>query len=59
MFRFLYYKGYIEILDIEMLLELKKDVAKDYKSGNLEHHQYEYLTTEINKKLNNSKVVCI
>lgn len=59
MFRFLYYKSYIDILDLDMLLELKNDIAKDYNDGILEPHQYEYLNNKLNKKLNNNKVVCI
>lgn len=59
MFRFLYYKSYIDILDLDMLLELKNDIAKDYNDGILESHQYEYLNNKLNKKLNKNKVVCI
>jgi hypothetical protein len=59
MFRFLYYKGYIEILDTDMLLELKKDINKDYKQGKLEPHQFQYLEEKLQLKLNNNKIICI
>lgn len=59
MFRFLYYKGYIEILDTDMLLELKKDINNDYEKGILEPHQFEYLEKKLQKKLNHSKIICI
>ena len=47
MFRFLYYKGYIEILDIDMLLERKKDRNNDYEKGILEPHQFNYLEEKL------------
>lgn len=59
MFRFLYYKGYIEILDIDMLLELKKDINNDYEKGILEPHQFNYLEEKLQSRLNNNKIVCI
>ena len=59
MFRFLYYKGYIEILDIDMLLELKKDINNDYRKGILEPHQFNYLEERLQSRLNNNKIVCI
>ncbi len=59
MFRFLYYKGYIEILDIDMLLELKKDINNDYGKGILEPHQFNYLEERLQSRLNNNKIVCI
>lgn len=59
MFRFLYYKGYIEILDIDMLLELKKDINNDYGKGILEPHQFNYLEERLQSRFNNNKIVCI
>ena len=59
MFRFLYYKGYIEILDIDMLLELKKDINNDYEKGILELHQFNYLEEKLQSRLNDNKIVCI
>lgn len=59
MFRFLYYKSYIEILDTHMLLELKQDIEKDYVNEVIEPHQYEYLSKKIKEKLNKEKVACI
>lgn len=59
MFRFLYYKGYIDILDINMLTELRRDIIKDYKNGIIEKHQYDFLIKRLNKKLNKLKVQCI
>lgn len=59
MFRFLYYKGYIEILDIDMLLELKKDINNDYEKGILEPHQFNYLEEKLQSRLNDNKIVCI
>ena len=59
MFRFLYYKGYIEILDIDMLLELKKDINNDYEKGILEPHQFNYREEKLQSRLNDNKIVCI
>ena len=59
MFRFLYYKGYIEILDIDMLLGLKKDINNDYEKGILEPHQFNYLEEKLQSRLNDNKIVCI
>lgn len=59
MFRFLYYKGYIDILDEEMLLELKKDIYSDYKKGILEPHQYEYLNEKLKKRTDKNKIIYI
>lgn len=59
MFRFLYYKGYIDILEVDMLLELRKDIEKDYKEKIIEKHQYKYLIEHIDKKLNTYKIACI
>lgn len=59
MFRFLYYKGYIDMLDINKLTELRRDIIKDYKNGFIEKHQYDFLIKRLNKKLNKLKVQCI
>ena len=59
MFIFLYYKGYLEILDIDMLLELKKDINNDYEKGILEPHQFNYLEEKLQSRLNDNKIVCI
>lgn len=59
MFRFLYYKGYIDMLDINKLTELRRDIIKDYKNGIIEKHQYDFLIKRLNKKLNKLKVQCI
>lgn len=59
MYRFLYYKGYIDTLETNRLIELKKDISHDYEHGILEPHQYEYLTEKLNKKMNKKKVICI
>lgn len=59
MFRFLYYKGYIETLNVAMLLELQKDIENDYINEIIEPHQYEYLNKKLKEKLNKRKVACI
>lgn len=59
MFRFLYYKGYIDILETERLLELKEDISNDYENGVLEPHQYDYLAEKLNKRMTKNKVICI
>lgn len=59
MFRFLYYKGYIETLNVSMLLELQKDIENDYIQEIIEPHQYEYLNKKLKENLNKKKVACI
>lgn len=59
MFRFLYYKGYIETSNVAMLLELKKDIETDYINEIIEPHQYEYLNKKIKENLSKRKVACI
>ena len=54
MLRFLYYKGFVDLLDINMLHELRKDVNKDYKEGLIEEHQYNHLKERIYNKINNT-----
>ena len=57
MLRFLYYKGYIEILADKDLSVLKEDIEHDYNNGIIEPHQYEFLTEKLNKRLNSNKIV--
>lgn len=59
MLRFLYYKGYIEILATKELTVLKEDIENDYNNGIIEPHQYEFLTEKLNKRLNSNKIVYI
>lgn len=59
MIRFLYYKGYIDMLPIKELNILKEDIEKDYNQGVIEPHQYELLTEKINNKININKIVYI
>lgn len=59
MLRFLYYKGYIEILPINELNKLQEDILNDYNNGTIEPHQYEMLTEKITSKFNTNKVVYI
>lgn len=51
MFRYQYYNGYIEILENSLLLELKKDIEKDFIESKLEYYQYKQLLNKINNKL--------
>lgn len=55
--RYQYYSGYIEILNGDILYELKKDIEKDYNEGNLEYSQYKSLIERLNKKIKLNKFI--
>ena len=59
MYRFIYYKDYIELLSQEDLLVLKEDIIKDFKTNILSREQYEYLINRLNKKLKNDIIIYI
>ena len=55
--RYQYYSGYIEILNGDILYELKKDIEKDYNEGILEYSQYESLIKRLDKKIKQNKFI--
>lgn len=55
--RYQYYSGYIEILNGDILYELKKDIEKDYNEGILEYSQYESLIKRLDKKIKLNKFI--
>lgn len=59
MYRFIYYKDYIELLSQNDLLVLKEDIIKDFKTNILSREQYEYLINRLNKKLKNDIIIYI
>ena len=55
--RYQYYSGYIEVLNGDILYELKKDIEKDYNEGILEYSQYESLIKRLDKKIKLNKFI--
>ena len=55
--RYQYYSGYIEILNGDILYELKKDIEKDYNEGILEYSQFKSLIKRLDKKIKLNKFI--